>query len=201
MFRKIIFLLLVILINSAKPQADTAIISLKAIDSSIIQDVRYATTNNFTGKILYPSANVFIRKIVAEHLAEANLFFRTNYKLRIKIFDAFRPLFVQKLMWKILPDERYVADPGKGSKHNRGAAVDVTLTDENGNDLDMGTPYDDFTERASYASEDVTLLAKSNRKLLRTVMMQFGFLPFESEWWHFDFNGWEKFSILNSNGE
>jgi zinc D-Ala-D-Ala dipeptidase len=179
-------------------QSDTSIVPLDLIDPAIVQDVHYATTNNFTGKILYPSAKVFLRKIVADHLSQANQFLKSNHNLRIKIFDGFRPLFVQKLMWEILPDERYVADPSKGSKHNRGAAVDITLVDSDGNELEMGTPYDDFTERASFSAHDVSDLTKTNRKLLRNVMHQFGFFPMETEWWHFDFNGWEKFSILDT---
>ncbi len=179
-------------------QADTNIVSLKSIDSTIVQDVRYATTNNFTGKVLYPSAKVYIRKVVGDELARANEFLKSNYNLRIKIFDGFRPLFVQKIMWKILPDERYVANPAKGSRHNRGAAVDITLIDDKGTELEMGTPYDDFTELASFAAANISDAAKSNRKLLRDTMIKFGFIPLETEWWHFDFNGWNKFSILDT---
>jgi D-alanyl-D-alanine dipeptidase len=159
--------------------------------------VKYATANNFTKQVLYPSAKVFLRKIAAEHLAQANEFLKKNHNVCIKIFDGFRPLFVQKIMWEILPDERYVANPAKGSRHNRGAAVDITLIDADGNELDMGTPYDDFTERASFASKDVSEKAYANRKLLRETMIQFGFDPMETEWWHFDFKDWNKFGILD----
>jgi D-alanyl-D-alanine dipeptidase len=101
-------------------------------------------------------------------------------------------------MWQILPDDRFVADPAKGSRHNRGAAVDITLIDAEGKELDMGTPYDDFTERASFASKDVSEKAYANRKLLRETMIQFGFVPMETEWWHFDFKDWNKFGILDT---
>lgn len=192
-------LIIFFLVSSfAFAQEDTLIVPLKSIDSTIVQDVRYATANNFTKQVLYPSAKVFLRKVAAEHLAQANKHLKENHNLRIKIFDGFRPLFVQKIMWAIVPDERYVADPAKGSRHNRGAAVDITLIDAGGNELDMGTPYDDFTERASFASKDVSEKAYSNRKLLRELMIEFGFVPLETEWWHFDFKDWKKFGILDT---
>ncbi|MFA7418300.1 MAG: M15 family metallopeptidase [Melioribacteraceae bacterium] len=192
-------LIIFLLISSfAFAQEDTLIVALKSIDSTIVQDVRYATANNFTKQVLYPTAKVFLRKIAAEQLAKANDFLNGSHNLRIKIFDGFRPLFVQKIMWQILPDDRYVANPAKGSRHNRGAAVDITLIDAEGNELDMGTPYDDFTERASFASKDVSEKAYTNRKLLRDVMIQFGFVPLETEWWHFDFKDWKKFGILDT---
>ncbi|MDP2036727.1 MAG: M15 family metallopeptidase [Ignavibacteria bacterium] len=193
---KFLFLLLISSIVFA--QEDTLIVPLKSIDSTIVQDVRYATADNFTKQVLYPSAKVFLRRIAAENLAKANDFLKSNHKLRIKIYDGFRPLFVQKIMWQILPDDRFVADPAKGSRHNRGAAVDITLIDAGGTELDMGTPYDDFTERASFASKDVSEKAYSNRKLLRETMIQFGFVPMETEWWHFDFKDWNKFGILDT---
>lgn len=192
------FLFLLLLSSLVFAQEDTVIVSLKSIDSTIVQDVRYATANNFTKQVLYPTAKVFLRKIAAEHLAQANEFLKKHHNVSIKIFDGFRPLFVQKIMWQILPDDRYVADPAKGSRHNRGAAVDITLIDAEGNELDMGTPYDDFTERASFTSKDVSENAYTNRKLLRETMIQFGFLPLETEWWHFDFKDWKQFGILDT---
>lgn len=195
--KNIVFALLLLTSFTVFAQEDTLIVPLKSIDSTIVQDVRYATANNFTKQILYPSAVVFLRKVAAKSLAQANEFLKRNYNLRIKIYDGFRPLFVQKIMWDILPDDRYVANPAKGSRHNRGAAVDITLIDEAGNELDMGTPYDDFTERASFASKDVLEKAYTNRKLLRETMIQFGFVPLESEWWHFDYKDWKKFGLLD----
>jgi len=196
--KNLVFFFLFSFCLTVNAQEDTLIVPLKSIDSTIVQDVKYATADNFTKQVLYPSAVVFLRKIAAENLSKANKYLKENYNLRIKIYDGFRPLFVQKIMWKILPDERYVANPEKGSRHNRGAAVDITLIDEIGNELDMGTPYDDFTERASFASKDVSEKAYSNRKLLRETMIKFGFIPLESEWWHFDFKDWKNFGILDT---
>lgn len=178
-------------------QHDTAIVYLGNIDSTIVQDVKYATTDNFTGQILYPTDKVYIRKIVGESLARAHQYLIEAHKLRIKIFDGFRPHSVQKQMWKIMPDDRYVANPAKGSKHNRGAAVDITLIDSAGNELAMGTEYDNFTVRAHFDYAGITDEEKSNRRLLKSVMEKFGFKPITSEWWHFDYKGWKKFSIID----
>lgn len=178
-------------------QIDTSIVFLGDIDSTIATDVRYATKNNFTGKILYPTDKVYIRKIVGVSLKSAQSYLIKNYNLSIKVFDAYRPLSVQKKMWEIFPNPNYVADPSKGSRHNRGAAVDVTLIDSNGNEIDMGTEYDNFTEKAHSEYLNLPEQIKNNRKILRDTMIKFGFEPIESEWWHFDYNGWNKFSILD----
>ena len=182
---------------SGQTPADTSIVPLWSIDSTIVTDVRYATTNNFTNQILYSTDKVYTRKIVGEALSKAHNYLIENYNLRIKIFDGYRPLSVQKIMWEIVPDDRYVANPAKGSRHNRGAAVDITIIDSTGAQLDMGTGYDNFTEKAHYAYKDLPKYVKGNRKLLRDVMVKFGFEPITSEWWHFDYSGWKKFSILD----
>jgi len=182
---------------SIKAQADTSIVPLSSIDSTINTDVKYASTNNFTNQILYPTDKVYIRKIVGEALADIQTHLLENLNLRIKIYDGYRPLSVQKKMWKIMPDDRYVANPATGSRHNRGAAVDLTLIDSTGTELDMGTEYDNFTERAHYDYPNIPDESKTNRKILRDVMIKFGFTPIESEWWHFDFKGWKMFSILD----
>jgi len=176
---------------------DTLIVPLASIDSTIVTDVRYATTNNFTGQVLYPTDKVYIRKVVGKALAKVQSYLRDNYNLQIKVFDGYRPLSVQKKMWKIMPDDRYVANPAKGSRHNRGAAVDLTIIDSTGAELDMGTGYDNFTMKAHYDYSDLPADVKANRKLLRDTMMKFGFSPIESEWWHFDYKGWKNFSILD----
>lgn len=176
---------------------DTTLVLLSEVDSSILLDVKYATTDNFTGQILYPVAKVYLRNIVAQRLAAVQQYLsQRGYSL--KVFDGYRPLSVQKKMWAVVPDERYVADPRKGSRHNRGAAVDVTLVHRaDGSELDMGTPYDDFTDKAHTDYHSLPDQVLKNRALLADVMQQFGFLPFKTEWWHFDFKGWEQFPILD----
>ncbi len=194
---KYLFLLIIACAETGYAQSDSSIVYLGDIDSTIVFDVKYATENNFTGKVLYKTDKVYLRKIVAENLASANKYLSEKYNYRIKIFDGYRPLSVQKKMWLIVSDPRYVADPSKGSRHNRGAAVDITLIDSTGGELPMGTEYDNFTEKAHYDNPDLTETEKSNRALLRSVMTKFGFDPLETEWWHFDYKGWEKFHILN----
>jgi len=194
---QILFIIILLTFISLNAQSDSSIVPLSSIDSTIVTDVKYATTNNFTGQILYPTDKVYIRKIVGEALAKIQAYLLENFNLQIKVFDGYRPLSVQKKMWKILPDDRYVANPAKGSRHNRGAAVDLTLIDSTGSELEMGTEYDNFTEKAHYDFPDLSEEVKSNRKILLDTMVKFGFNPIESEWWHFDFNGWKFFSILD----
>jgi D-alanyl-D-alanine dipeptidase len=100
-------------------------------------------------------------------------------------------------MWEIIPDERYVANPQKGSRHNRGCAVDLTLIDSTGKELDMGTPYDDFSEKSHIDFFQLPDTVINNRKLLQEVIIKFGFIPLKTEWWHFDYKDWEKYPVLD----
>lgn len=195
--KKLMSFILLLFYVSLYSQSDTAIVFLGSIDSTIATDVKYATADNFTGKVLYPTAHVYARKIVAENLSKVNSYLLKNYNLRLKVFDGYRPLSVQKKMWEILPNENYVANPAKGSRHNRGAAVDLTLIDSLGNELDMGTGYDDFSKTAYTGNMDLPADVLLNRKILHESMAKFGFDPIKTEWWHFDFHGWSRFSILD----
>jgi zinc D-Ala-D-Ala dipeptidase len=197
--KKLIIIIITCFLSAANlfAQADTSLVLLKSLDSSIITDVKYATEFNFTKKVLYPSAKIYLRHDAAVQLVKVNDFLKRTFNYRLKVFDGYRPLSVQKIMWKVMPDEKFVANPAKGSRHNRGCAVDVTLVDANGIELEMGTPYDDFTEKAAPEYPDISDRAKSNRKILNLAMMQFGFIRLETEWWHFDYTGWEKYSILD----
>jgi zinc D-Ala-D-Ala dipeptidase len=166
------------------------------LDTTIILDIRYATTNNFTGKKVYDEAKFFLRTEPAQKILEIQKELK-SLGLSLKIFDGYRPLSVQKKFWEIMPDERYVADPKKGSRHNRGAAVDLTLIDKNGNEIPMPTPYDDFTEKASRNYMDLSSQIIINRKFLEDLMAKYGFTGLPTEWWHFDYEGWEKYDILD----
>ncbi|MGE5431904.1 MAG: M15 family metallopeptidase [Syntrophomonadaceae bacterium] len=183
--------------DSLKAQSDTSIVLLKSIDSTIVTDVRYATANNFTHKVLYPTANVYLRKAAALKLHEAEKELISKYNLRLKVYDGYRPLSVQKKLWEIMPDSRYVANPKNGSRHNRGAAVDLTLIDSTGRELEMGTPYDDFTDKAHRDYRDLPENVLKNRRLLEDVMVKYGFEPLSTEWWHFDYSLWKNYSILD----
>lgn len=172
------------------------LVDILSLDPSLVLDVRYATENNFLKRKLYPVARVLLRRPVAERLARVQKRLRAQ-GLGLKAFDGYRPLSAQKTMWAILPDEKYVGDPAKGSKHNRGAAVDVSLVDAQGRELPMPTPYDDFTPKAAAGYADIPGPAKANRKILQDAMTAGGFEIFPSEWWHFNDPEWETFGILD----
>jgi D-alanyl-D-alanine dipeptidase len=165
--------------------------------TDIPRDVRYATTNNFMHARLYPVSRVLLRRpaAIALHEVEREL---ARDGLGLKIFDGYRPYRVTVRMWKPIRNPDFVADPAKGSRHNRGAAVDLTLIDlRTGRELPMPTGYDDFTPRARQDFNDLPAEAVANRARLREVMTKHGFDPLPSEWWHFDFRGWEKFELLD----
>jgi D-alanyl-D-alanine dipeptidase len=165
--------------------------------TDIPRDVRYATSNNFMHAKLYPVSKVLLRRpaAIALHEVEREL---ARDGLGLKIFDGYRPYRVTVRMWKRIRNPDFVADPAKGSRHNRGAAVDLTLIDlRTGNELPMPTGYDDFTPRARQDFNDLPAEAIANRAKLREVMTKHGFDPLPSEWWHFDFRGWERFELLD----
>ncbi|HKO55137.1 MAG TPA: M15 family metallopeptidase [Thermoanaerobaculia bacterium] len=160
-------------------------------------DVRYATPNNFMKTTLYPVARVFLRAPAAAALrdVQADL---AREGLGVKVFDGYRPYRVTKAMWDAIHNPDFVADPAKGSRHNRGAAVDLTLIDlRTGAELPMPTPYDDFTSRARQDFMELPAELIANRAKLREAMTRHGFEPLPSEWWHFDFRGWERFELMD----
>lgn len=176
--------------------AQSDLVNVWKLDTTITLDIRYATENNFTGKKVYDEAKFFLRNEPAMKILEVQKELKA-LELGLKIFDGYRPLSVQKKFWEIMPDERYVADPKKGSRHNRGAAVDLTLVDKYGNEIPMPTPYDDFTEKASRDYMDLSSQIIINRKFLEDLLAKYGFIGLPTEWWHFDYKGWEKYDILD----
>lgn len=183
--------------NSFVNSQDLKLVNLRDLDSTFLFDVKYATTNNFTGQKLYKSNKVYLVKEAAESLVKAHQYIKRKYNYRFKIFDGYRPLSVQKIMWEIMPDKRYVAHPSKGSKHNRGCAVDLTLVDSLGNELDMGTPYDDFSKKSHIDYKNLPKKVLRNREILREAMTLFNFIPNRTEWWHYDYKDWRKYPILD----
>lgn len=160
-------------------------------------DIRYATEDNFMNQRLYPVAAAWLRKPAAEALAAAEGEL-AGQGLGLKIFDAYRPYSVTRLMWERIGDPDYVADPARGSRHNRGAAVDLTLIDlDTGDELAMPTGYDDFTPRAHHDFDDLDAEVEENRRILRETMERHGYVALPSEWWHYDFRGWEQFDLLD----
>ena len=164
---------------------DTTFVNLKNYSNDFVYDMKYATSDNFLKAKVYDCAECFLRFKTVKALIEANdSFIKLGYK--IKLFDCYRPLDIQKKMWKIVPNPSYVADPSKGSIHNRGGAVDITLVDVNGKELEMGTPFDFFGIEASHNYPNLSKEIKDNRELLKKVMMEKGFNIFDSEWWHYN---------------
>jgi len=174
-----------------------------ALDSSIHLDIRYATTNNFLSSVFYSSAHAFLQRPAALALVRAaRVFRRLGYGLLIH--DAYRPWYVTKVFWDATPaaSRWLVADPAKGSKHNRGAAVDITLYDlKTGAPVEMPSTYDEATPRAHADFPGGTSLQRWHRALLRRVLERQAFTVNPSEWWHFDFRDWARYPILNTTFE
>ncbi|WP_315541216.1 M15 family metallopeptidase [Capnocytophaga leadbetteri] len=161
-------------------------VRLKDLSSDFVYELKYATPDNFLKQAVYDCGECYLRKSTAEALVKANkAFIQLGY--RIKLFDCYRPLSVQKKMWKILPGTHYVANPAKGSKHNRGAAVDLTLVDAQGKELNMGTPFDFFGKEAHHTYTEHTKEVLENRKLLKETLNKYNFKSIYSEWWHYEY--------------
>lgn len=181
----------------AAEDPDRALVDLAHAVPNLILDIRYATRNNFMKRQLYATPAAFLRLPAAEALRNVQSELRTR-GLGLKVFDAYRPYSVTKMMWEPIKDPDYVADPAKGSRHNRGCAVDVTLIDlTSGRELPMPTGYDSFEPAAAHGYGDLPADAKSNRDLLRGIMERNGFAALQSEWWHYDFVGWQKYELLD----
>ena len=161
-------------------------VRLKDLSSDFVYELKYATPDNFLKQAVYDCGECYLRKSTAEALVKANEAFK-QLGYRIKLFDCYRPLSVQKKMWKILPGTHYVANPAKGSKHNRGAAVDLTLVDAQGKELNMGTPFDFFGKEAHHTYTEHTKEVLENRKLLKETLNKYNFKSIYSEWWHYEY--------------
>lgn len=181
-------------------QGDEAIASeLVDIQSFIPQiqvDLKYATDDNFTGKIVYNFHCCLLLKEAALRLREVQAELE-SFGLGLKVWDGFRPVAAQWKFWELVPDERYVSDPRKGGRHTRGTAVDLTLITKEGRELLMPSDFDDFSEKAHQDYMGATEEAIINRELLREVMERHGFVGLPTEWWHFDLIGWENYPPLD----
>ena len=190
--------LIAILLISATylPAQDAGLVDITGINKNILLDIKYATTDNFLGEAVYPAARCFVVRPMAAKLDSIQRELELM-GLGLKIFDGYRPYSVTKKMWEILPDDRYVANPINGSRHNRGAAVDLTLVDSLGNELEMPTAFDDFTEKAAHSYNNLSDTVKANRALLKSIMEKYGFTPIKSEWWHYDLVNYQLYPILD----
>jgi len=174
------------------------LVELTGIDPRLRIDLRYATSNNFTGNVVYPAARAFLQRPAAQALARVGDRARAR-GYGLLILDAYRPWSVTRMFWDSYPmHRRYLADPLQGSRHNRGCAVDLTLFDlAGGEEVKMPSAYDDFSERAHPLYEGGSEPERAARDLLRKLMEAEGFTVYENEWWHFDYTGWREYPVLD----
>lgn len=187
--------------GQAPPSADDDLVDITSISPSVRVDIRYATKDNFTGVAVYPLSRCLLRRAVARRLARVQEALDAR-GLGLLVWDCYRPVSVQQRFWELVPDRRYVAEvvfedgvPVEGSKHNRGAAVDVTLVDASGHLLEMPTGFDDFSEAAHRDSKHSSPTARTNMRILEENMVAQGFLPLATEWWHFDAPDWRQYPL------
>lgn len=160
-------------------------------------DLRYATPNNFTGTVIYDNNTAYLRRGTAEKLKAAQAEFATH-GYTIKVWDAYRPPAAQFKLWEKVPDARFVINPHKGySYHSRGAAVDITLIDKNGQEVIMPTGFDDFTARADRNYSDLDQESAANARFLEEIMVKHGFKSIHYEWWHFIDSDKDKYPVYD----
>ncbi|MRX40336.1 peptidase M15 [Flavobacterium sp. LC2016-23] len=176
--------------------ADTTFVNLKDYSTDFVYDMKYATADNFLKAKVYDCAECMLRYKTVKALIAANREFMKN-GCKIKLFDCYRPLSIQEKMWEIVPNPEYVADPKKGSIHNRGGAVDISLVNAEGTELEMGTTFDFFGVEASHNFKKLPVPVRANRKYLKSVMLQNGFNSFDSEWWHYNLKTGLKDPVSN----
>lgn len=175
---------------------DTNFVNLKDYSKDFIYDMKYATEDNFLKAKVYDCAECFLRLKTVKALVAANKdFIKKGYK--IKLYDCYRPLSIQQKMWAIVSNPEYVADPKKGSIHNRGGAVDISLVDANGKEIEMGTAFDFFGPEAGHNYTKFSKKVLANRKFLKKIMIQNGFNSFDSEWWHYNLKTGLKDPVAN----
>jgi zinc D-Ala-D-Ala dipeptidase len=184
--------------STIKTDTGKRMVAVKKYVQPLITEWFYADIGNFTHKVLYKRPEAYVRKEAAEALAKVQQELRAK-GLGLKFFDAYRPYSVTQKMWEVVPDARYAANPAKGSGHNRGAAVDVTLVNlQTGLELLMPTPFDDFTEKAHHNYKDLPADVIANRDLLRATMEKYGFVALDTEWWHYYLpNAGDRFPLMD----
>jgi D-alanyl-D-alanine dipeptidase len=185
--------------KEAGPFRAPDLVELVTLGSSIKLDIRYATARNLAGRAVYDEARAFLQRPAAEAAVRAHRALRPH-GYGLLIFDGYRPWRVTKLLWDVTPPEKreFVADPAKGSKHNRGCAVDLSMYDlRTGREVEMPSVYDEMSPRAYPDYAGGSAEARQRRDLLRHVMEAEGFTVESNEWWHFNFRDWSEYPILD----
>jgi len=179
--------------DDTRPDQPGDLVEVASVIPDAVIDMRYATKDNFTGDVLYPKAVCKLRRAVAARLARAAQALRKQDR-RLLIWDCYRPLSIQKLLWERVPDPRYVADPKQGSRHNRGAAIDLALVNKDGSEVTLPTKFDEFS-RAAHRSRALAGKHGAEAKRLSAAMTAAGFASIPTEWWHFDAPDSAKYAI------
>lgn len=186
---------------SVRENQNNELVNLESFIPGLLIDIRYATTNNFTGEKIYNLARAYARRPVAEALKKIQADLKMK-GLALKIYDGYRPYSATVKFYETYHDTTYVASPYKGSRHNRGCALDLTIIDiKTGNELPMPTGYDSFKKEAWPTTPVADPVIRKNRQTLIEAMEKHGFKVNASEWWHFDFIGWQKFAVMDIDFE
>ena len=202
MMRVIIAAVLLLTLQAGPPKETgtfrkAELVELVTLDPTIKLDIRYATPNNLAGRAVYTEARAFLQRPAAEALVRAHLALRAK-GYGLLIFDGYRPWRVTKLFWEVTPPDKheFVADPAKGSKHNRGCAVDLSMYDlATGREVEMPGAYDEMSERSYVTYAGGNAEARARRDLLRDAMEREGFFVEPNEWWHFNYKDWTSYGI------
>ena len=173
-----------------------SLVEIVAETEGIVLDLAYATPNNVTGAPIYTRGACFLHPTAAMHLDRA-IELATSLGYQLKIFDAYRPTEAQWRLWDYAPDTNYVADPRRGSPHSRGIAVDLTLVDSNGHNLEMGTEFDDFSSSAHHGNRSISAVAQRNRMIFLGLMSSAGWDFYDKEWWHYQLFNPRRFPLLS----
>lgn len=180
-----------------KREAD--LVELTKLSKTIKLNIKYATADNFVGRAVYPEARAFLQRPAAAAVIRVHKLLK-KHGLGIVVYDGYRPWAITKLFWDVVPEDKrkFVADPAKGSKHNRGCAIDLSIYNlKTGRAIPMPSGFDEFTERASPDYPGGTAEERSNRDMLRRMMEAEGFTVNPNEWWHFDYKDWEQYAIYD----
>lgn len=187
--------------KTVEVDSSNLLVNLETYIPGIVIDIRYATDNNFTGTTIYTAPKAWLRKEAADSLLKVQHILNAQ-GLGIKVFDAYRPYAATLYFYEVYKDTTFVAAPWKGSIHNRGGAIDLTLINlETGEELAMPTPFDEFSEKASHSYSDLPADVIVNREKLLKTMIENGFTMYENEWWHYNIKGRDKYALMDISFE